>query len=266
METPQKKQQQMKEEDAARRVMDAIHKLYMDPEDGICVLARRVGLMIHAPRRKVNVLIVGNHSAGKSSFINWYIDDRIQHTGVAIETQGFTMVTNGQKKTLAPIKGESSVLMYPFLLPLKEQFGKSLVENLNTVVSTSTSRQFPMVNFIDSPGLVDGDISYPFDVNEAIVAFADSADLVFVFMDPMGQALCSRTMAVVKELNRVHFDKVKYYLTKADTVENPHELMKLMVQITQNIQQHINHQHGLEIPAIFLPTPPNMSPRYYLWR
>lgn len=65
------------------------------------------------------------------------------------------------------------------------------------------------VDFIDSPGLVDGDIMYPFDVNEAIVGFADTADLVFVFMDPMGQALCSRTMSVVKQLNARHFDKLK---------------------------------------------------------
>lgn len=122
-----------------------------------------------------------------------------------------------------------------------------------------------MVDFIDSPGLVDAynskidisenlnDISYPFDVNEAIVSMAQHADLVFVFLDPMGQALCSRTMNVVKSLNQDHYDKMKYYLTKADTVENPKEMMKLMVQITQNIKENINNQHGLEIPTIWLP-------------
>jgi ribosome biogenesis GTPase A len=42
------------------------------------------------------VMIVGNHSAGKSSFINWYIGENIQKTGVAIETRGFTFVTSGK--------------------------------------------------------------------------------------------------------------------------------------------------------------------------
>lgn len=65
------------------------------------------------------------------------------------------------------------------------------------------------MDFIDSPGLVDGDIMYPFDVNDAILEFAEHSDLVFVFMDPMGQALCSRTMSVVKLLNAKHFDKLK---------------------------------------------------------
>lgn len=36
-------------------------------------------------------------------------------------------------------------------------------------------------------------------------------------------------------------------------MSNPKELMKLMVQITQNIKEHINNQHGLEIPAMWLP-------------
>lgn len=43
-----------------------------------------------------SVLIIGNHSAGKSSFINWYIGEDIQRTGVAIETRGFTFVTSGR--------------------------------------------------------------------------------------------------------------------------------------------------------------------------
>ena len=42
--------------------------------------------------------ISGNHSAGKSSFINWYIEETIQRTGVAIETQGFTLVTSGKRR------------------------------------------------------------------------------------------------------------------------------------------------------------------------
>ena len=53
---------------------------------------------VHKPRKKVNVMIIGNHSAGKSSFINWYIGEDVQTTGVAIETRGFTYVTSGRKR------------------------------------------------------------------------------------------------------------------------------------------------------------------------
>lgn len=130
----------------AAEIMKQVHALYAQPEEGVVAMARSVGVTtIHPPRRKVNVLVIGNHSAGKSSFINWYIGDDVQRTGVAIETQGFTFVTSGSKKTLAPIKGDSTVMLYPYLEPLKAKFGKPLIENLQTCVSVSTKRSFPMV-------------------------------------------------------------------------------------------------------------------------
>jgi hypothetical protein len=46
-----------------------------------------------------------------------------------------------------------------------------------------------------------GNVNYPFNVNAAIAEVAASMDLILCFLDPMGQALCSRTMDVVKELN-----------------------------------------------------------------
>ncbi|RHY74183.1 hypothetical protein DYB30_009224, partial [Aphanomyces astaci] len=237
------------------KIMTCVAELYTSPH-GLNAIAKDIGLGLEilTPRKKVSIMIIGNHSAGKSSFINWYVGEDIQRTGVAIETQGFTLITSGTKRTLAPIKGESTLMLYPHLTPLSKQFGKSLVENLVTHVSTSTARHFKVVDFCDTPGLVDGDISYPFDVNAAIVAMAAHADLIFVFLDPMGQALCSRTMQVVKALNQngQYADKMKYYLTKADTVTDSKEMMKLMVQITQNIKANIQNQHGLEIPSIWI--------------
>ena len=31
-----------------------------------------IGKSLLAPREKITVLLIGNHSAGKSSFINWF--------------------------------------------------------------------------------------------------------------------------------------------------------------------------------------------------
>ena len=43
------------------------------------------------------------------------------------------------------------------------------------------------MTFVDTPGLVDGDMNYPFDVNQAILWLGDLVDLIFVFFDPIGQ-------------------------------------------------------------------------------
>jgi len=39
---------------------------------GLIHIAESVGLSLLAPRKKINVMLIGNHSAGKSSFVNWY--------------------------------------------------------------------------------------------------------------------------------------------------------------------------------------------------
>ena len=55
-----------------------------------------------------------------------------------------------------------------------------------------------MITFIDTPGLVDGSFQYPFPVEDAIVAVAKHVDLIYVFFDPIGQALCG-TMGRVSD-------------------------------------------------------------------
>ena len=50
------------------------------------------------------------------------------------------------------------------------------------------------MTFIDTPGLVDGEMAYPFDVNRAILWLGDLADLIFVFFDPIGQVIMRNTL------------------------------------------------------------------------
>lgn len=41
-------------------------------------------------------------------------------------------------------------------------------------------------------------------------------DLILVFFDPMGQALCKRTLNIVEKLNEKQGDRLRFYLSKAD--------------------------------------------------
>ncbi|CAG5116181.1 unnamed protein product, partial [Candidula unifasciata] len=52
------------------RILKECHSLYIDPENGLVKIAESLGLHLLAPRKKITVLLIGNHSAGKSSFIN----------------------------------------------------------------------------------------------------------------------------------------------------------------------------------------------------
>lgn len=104
------------------------------------------------------VMIIGNHSAGKSSFINWYIEDDVQSTGVSVETMGFTVVTSGSIPN--EFKGDAAMRMVPHLKSAVDKLGadgaKAFTDNLSVVVSTSKAKMSSLIDMIDTPGLVDG--------------------------------------------------------------------------------------------------------------
>ncbi len=93
-----------------------------------------------------------------------------------------------------------------------------VVDYLDTQVSPSKQKKFGLVTFIDSPGLVDGDMKYPFDVNEAIVTLGNMADLIFVLFDPLGQALCKRTLNILGKVTRHNYAINLYIGTCASTI------------------------------------------------
>merc|ERR1719216_267558 len=151
------------------RILKECHQLYADPDNGLVEIASNLEMSLLAPRKKISIMMIGNHSAGKSSFINWYIEEHVQRTGVAIETQGFSFVTSGRRRE--SLTGNATLHLYPHFKPLQQMPG--VVDYLQTEISTSKQKKFPLVTFLDTPGLVDGDMCYPFDVNEAILWLAE---------------------------------------------------------------------------------------------
>ena len=69
-------------------------------------MAKLVDRKMLPPREKVTVLLVGNHSSGKSSFVNWYIEEHVQRTGVAMETAGFAFVTSGNRRETLTVSND----------------------------------------------------------------------------------------------------------------------------------------------------------------
>uniref|UniRef100_A0A8C4YYS9 G domain-containing protein n=1 Tax=Gadus morhua TaxID=8049 RepID=A0A8C4YYS9_GADMO len=234
------------------RILRDCHQLYADPESGLITVAQSVGVTLLPPRKKITVMLMGNHSAGKSSFINWYVEEHIQRTGVAIETQGFSFVTSGRKRE--SLTGNATLHLYPHFKPLQEFKGVS--EYLGTEVCTSRQKRFSLVTFVDSPGLVDGDMKYPFDVDEAIMWLGELCDLILVFFDPMGQALCKRTLNIVDKadeagsesdhrpgackrpgLNKCGFDMPTIYIPNPN---KPSRCVNQIEEVCRTVEKTIN--------------------------
>ncbi|XP_028666480.1 sarcalumenin-like isoform X2 [Erpetoichthys calabaricus] len=238
------------------RILSECHGIYTDKEKGLVQLAGDLGLPLLPPRKKITVMLMGNHSAGKSSFINWYVEEHIQRTGVAIETQGFTFITSGRKRE--SLTGNATLHLYPHFQKLQDFTG--VADYLSTEISSSRQKKFSLVTFIDTPGLVDGDMKYEFDVEKALIWLGDQVDLIFVFFDPMGQALCKRTLNIVEKLNEKNNEKLRFYLSKADEVPQENDRQRVMMQIVQELCKRPGlNKCGFDMPTIYIPDPAKPS-------
>ena len=219
-------------------------------ELGLRRLCAQFGVPCDPPRRKVSVLLLGTHSSGKSSFVNWYVGEQVQTTGVAVETQGISLVTSGRRRE--SLGGQATLQLYEALAPLGRL---GAAHALSTEVCASRARLFPLLTFIDTPGLVDGGFEYAFAVEDCLDALARHADLVLLFFDPHSQALCDRMLRVVRRLCEHSRAKLRPFLSKADAIPTDAERSKVLVQLTQTLTSRTPIALR-ELPCIYLPTSP----------
>jgi len=240
------------------KILKECHRLYTEEDKGLIPIAESVGIHLLEPRRKILVMLMGNHSAGKSSFVNWYIEEHIQKTGVAIETQGFSICTSGKKRE--SLLGNATFHLFPHLKPMQQLDG--VADYITTEISTSKQKKFNLVMFVDTPGLVDGDMSYPFDVNKSIEFLGSLCDIILVFFDPIGQALCKRTLNIIENLNQTASDRIKFYLSKADTAGTESDRQRVLMQITQELCKRPGlNKCGFDMPTIYVPSLTGQAPR-----
>ena len=79
----------------------------------------------------------------QSSFINWYVEQAVQPTSVAVETQGFTIVRSGVESQ--DIKGEGALVDNEHYAAAADRLGRDraeFIENLALVVRTSHAKDF----------------------------------------------------------------------------------------------------------------------------
>lgn len=263
-----------------RRILAEIYSLYNDSHAvlgkhgvtaGLLQMARAARMddkgpaAILTPRRRVTVLILGNHSASKSSFVNFFFGEKVQAVSVAVESKGVTIVRCGSETQ--EVQGEGALIENAHIAAVAGRLGggdrEAFIENLSLSVigrkpgagisAALGGRDVDSVDLIDTPGLVDS-TTYPFDVNRVLVELAAVADLILVFLDPMGQALVARTMDVVRALNQKGYHgKMRYYLSKADSVARQDDLVKVVAQVTRNLTQRLHDDHGFELPALWIP-------------
>src|SRR5699024_11401594 len=71
---------------------------------------------------------------------------------------------------------------------------------------------------------------------------------IFVFFDPIGQALCKRTLNLVERLTHLYSERMRFFLSKADEAGFETDRQKVMMQIIQTLR---SEEHTSELQSRF---------------
>lgn len=241
---------------AKEEMLDSISELYTKQPNGLISFSHNHYIksylknQVNPPNKKVLVLIVGGHSTGKSSFINWFFGDEIQKTAVAIETSTITFVTTGKRQDI--FDGPATIKLFPFL----QEYSKEphFIENLSTQVRIPIEDRSTLVTLIDTPGLIPDVDRLPFDCKNILLKLAAHASLIFVFTDPMGHVFSKTVQEFVKEADPLYHSKMHYFLTMADKFKLSDGSDQVLTSITQDLSKCIKKKDkNLNIYPIYIP-------------
>jgi len=139
------------------------------------------------------VLVVGNHSAGKSTFINRLLGTSVQETGVAPTDDGFTVLQ--RHPTGNEVEDGPTLLSCPENRPFKElqRFGQPFWGHFRRKkLKLPEDSNMPYgLQIVDTPGMIDMPVKSEsmaggrgYNFLEVVRWFAKRADLILLLFDP----------------------------------------------------------------------------------
>ena len=163
---------------------ESVQRLYArhrPTADRFCYTYRRATV---SPNSLPYILFLGNHSSGKSSFINHLLGGTsVQDVGIAPTDDAFTFLVHGEEER--EVVGPAALEMLPAELARLNDFGPELVQRVR--VKVRNRDVLKNVVLVDSPGMIDASeksISRGYDFFGVIKFLAEITDLVLMMFDP----------------------------------------------------------------------------------
>lgn len=222
-------------------------------------VAKRFGYAFRRPAVTVggrpSILLLGNHSSGKSSIINNLLGDPpVQNTGVAPTDDGFTVLMYG--KTEADFTGPAALGQLPKEFSSLAALGPHFLSHLAVKVR---DREFlKTLNLIDSPGMIDApehSNARLYDFSAAARAFVDAADLVLFLFDPDKPGTTSESVEVLSTCLHGSEFKLRVLLNKADTLDSVDDYARVYGTLCWNLGRVLRTKDMPQIFALFTPSP-----------
>ncbi|MEE2614747.1 MAG: dynamin family protein [Verrucomicrobiota bacterium] len=198
------------------------------------------------------VLFLGNHSSGKSSFINHIAGIEIQKSGLAPTDDGFTLVTYGDVEET--LDGQTVVthpdLDYQDMADLGPEFLVKLQ------YKTYPAEVLRHLTLIDSPGMIDSASDGQhrgYDFSECVKRFADSADLILFFFDPDKPGTTGEAISTFTEQLVGLEHKLLIILNKVDLFDHIRDFARTYGTLCWNLSKTIPSKDTPRIYTTYLP-------------
>lgn len=217
--------------------------------------AHRVDLVGEASlRTPPQLLLLGNHSSGKSSLINHLLTRKIQRTGVAPVDDGFTVLMHGEREHTL----DGAALTTNPQLPFSglARFGPGLVSHLQARVIQADLLKH--IWLIDSPGMIDSggrDATRPYDFAEVVRHFAERADLVLLFFDPEKPGTTGETLDVLTRSLTGIDHKLRIVMNKMDLFDGIRDFARTYGALCWNLSRCLTTK---DMPHIYTTVIPEL--------
>jgi len=215
------------------------------------------------------VLVLGNYSSGKSTFINELVGREVQRTGQAPTDDSFTVITasgNGGEEPDVP----GSDLVNDGRLPFTafKTFGEQFISHFR--MKRVQASMFENLAIIDSPGMLDSvsEKDRGYDYASVIREFSRMADLVVLMFDPHKAGTIQETYNTIRNILPVATgeDRILFVMSRIDECDNLGDLVRSYGTLCWNLSQMTGRK---DIPRIFLTFSPkvvvDLPPELAVW-
>jgi len=177
---------------------------------------------------KPMVLLMGQYSVGKTSFIEYLLERPFPGSRIGPEptTDRFVAVMEGQGEEERVIPGNALSVDDTKPFHALNRFGSSFLSKFEAAQCSAPILKH--VTFIDTPGILSGEkqrIGRSYDFTAVINWFAERSDLILLMFDAHKLDISDEFKNAISQL-RGHDDKIRVVLNKADRV-NTQQLMRV---------------------------------------
>jgi GTPase SAR1 family protein len=198
------------------------------------------------------VLVIGNYSSGKSTFINELLDMPVQRTGQAPTDDCFTVLTSPEPGEIEEeIPGATVInderLPFTPLMP----YGEKLFAHFRMKkVKSPLLENFAI---IDTPGMLDSvtEKDRGYDYLGIVGELARLADLIILMFDPHKAGTIKETYQAIRSTlpGSTGEDRVLYVMNRIDECDNVPDLVRSYGTLCWNLSQMTGRK---DIPRVYL--------------